>query len=153
MKSGLNSGFKEATQPLREQLATKHAGIAAREGIDLLHQPRARSHYLTRLIVKTGDRVVILKTCDIDAIESAGNYVTVQSGKQCHILRETLSGLEAQLDPKKFLRVSRSAIVNLDQVKELLPMFKGEHVMVLHNGKHLAMTLGLREAEEALKFS
>ena len=64
-----------------------------------------------------------------------------------------MSGLEAQLDPKKFLRISRSAIVNLDQVKELLPMFKGEHVVVLRNGKHLAMTLGLREAEEALKFS
>ncbi len=97
--------------------------------------------------------MVILKTGDIDAIESAGNYIAVQFGKQCHILRETLSGLEAQLDPKKFLRISRSAIVNLDQVKELLPTFKGEHVMVLHNGKQLAMTLGLREAEEALKFS
>jgi len=153
MKSGLNSGFKETTQRAREHLATKHAGTAARDGIDSLRQGRARGHYLTRLTVKTGDKVVILKTDDIDAIESAGNYVAVQSGKQCHILRETLSGLEAQLDPKKFLRISRSAIVNLDQVKELLPMFKGEHVVVLHNGKHLAMTLGLREAEEALKFS
>src|SRR3989442_342143 len=94
-----------------------------------------------------------LKTGDIDAIESSGNYLAGQSGKQCHILRETLSWLEAQLAPKKFLRISRSAIVNLDQFKELLPMFKGEHVVVLHNGKHLAMTLGLREAEEALKFS
>ena len=153
MKASLDSGFKETTQRVRDQLATKQTGSAARDRIDLFHERRARSHYLTRLTVKTGDRVVILKTGDIDAIESAGNYVTVQSGKECHVLRETLSGLEAQLDPKKFLRISRSAIVNLDQVKELLPAFKGEHVVVLHNGKHLAMTLGLREAEEALKFS
>ena len=153
MKSNLYSGFKETTQGAREPLAAKHTGTAARDGLDLLRERRARSHYLIRLTVKTGDKVVILKTGDIDAIESAGNYLAVQSGKECHILRETLSGLEAQLDPKKFLRISRSAIVNLDQVKELLPMFKGEHVVVLHNGKHLAMTLGLREAEEALKFS
>ena len=77
----------------------------------------------------------------------------MQFGKESHILRATLSALEAQLDPKKFLRISRSAIVNLDQVKELLPMFKGEHVMVLHNGKQFAMTLGLRKAERALMFS
>ena len=153
MKSDLNSDFERTTQGAREHLATKHTVPAARDRLDSLHQGRARSQYLTRLTVKSGDKVVILKTGDIDAIESAGNYLAVQSGKQCHILRETLSGLEAQLDPKKFLRISRSAIVNLDQVKELLPMFKGEHVVVLHSGKKLAMTLGLREAEEALKFS
>src|SRR5947207_5015724 len=131
MKSSLYSGLKETTQPARVHLATKHTGTAARDGIDLLRERRARSHYLIRLTVKTGDKVVILKTGDIDAIESAGNYITVQTGKECHILRETLSGLEAQLDPKKFLRISRSAIVNLDRVKELLPAFKGDRKSVV----------------------
>ena len=144
---------KETMRQAREQPVRKPGVTSARSDLDAFRQRGARSHYLTRLTVKTGDRVVILKTGDIDAIESAGNYVAVQFGKESHILRETLSGLEAQLDPKKFLRISRSAIVNLDQVKELLPMFKGEHVVVLHSGKRLAMTLGLREAEEALKFS
>ena len=147
-----DSPSKEAMQHAREHPAIKHGRTAARSDIDALRRRRARSHYLRRLVVKTGDKVVILKTGDIDAIESAGNYVAVQFGKESHILRETLSGLEAQLDPKKFLRISRSAIVNLDQVKELLPMFKGEHVMVLHNGKQFAMTLGLRKAERALMF-
>ena len=140
-------------QQAREHPAKKHGDTAARSDLDALRQRRARSHYLTRLVVKTGDKVVILKTGDIDAIESAGKYVAVQFGQESHILRETLTELEAQLDPKKFLRISRSAIVNLDQVKELLPMFKGEHVMVLHNGKQFAMTLGLRKAERALMFS
>ena len=140
-------------QQVREHPAKKHVGTSARSDLDALRRRRARSHYLTRLTVKTSDKVVILKTGEIDAIESAGKYVAVQFGQESHILRETLTELEAQLDPKKFLRISRSAIVNLDRVKELLPMFKGEHVVVLHNGKHLAMTLSLREAEEALKFS
>src|SRR5207302_6483703 len=144
---------KETMRQAREHPAKKHGGASARSDLDALRQRGAGSHYLTRLTVKTGDRVVILNTGDIDAIESAGNYVAVQFGKESHILRGTLSALAAQLDPKKFLRISRSAIVNLDRVKELLPMFKGEHVMVLYNGKHFAMTLGLREAERALKFS
>ena len=143
---------KETMRQAREHPAKKHEGTSARSDLDALRQGRARSHYLTRLTVKTSDRVVILRTGDIDAIESAGNYVAVQFGKESHILRETLSELEAQLDPKKFLRISRSAIVNLDQVKELLPMFKGEHVMVLHNGKQFVMSLGLRKVEKALKF-
>jgi len=140
-------------QQVREHPAKKHVGTSARSDLDALRQRRARSHYLTRLVVKTGDKVVILKTGDIDAIESAGNYVAVQLGKESHILRASLSALAAQLDPKKFLRISRSAIVNLDHVKELLPMPKGEQAIVLHNGKHFAMTLDLREAERALRFS
>ena len=103
--------------------------------------------------LKTGDKIAIIKTTSIDCIESAGNYVAVQSGKESYILRDTLNALEARLNPEKFLRISRSAIVNLDRVQELQPMFHGEHVMVLHNGKRLAMTRSLREVEEALKFS
>ena len=137
----------------REHSADEQPGAPAGAGFDSLPPRRDHGDYLTRLIVKTGDKVVILKTAEIDAIESAGNYVAVQSGKENHILRATLSALEAELDPKKFLRISRSAIVNLDRVKELLPMFKGEHMMVLNNGKQFAMTLGLREAEQVLKFS
>ncbi len=102
--------------------------------------------------MRNDDKVAVLRTADIDSIEAAGNYVAVHVGKQSHILRETLSALEAQLDPEKFLRVSRAAIVNLDRVKELQPMFKGEHVVVLHNGRQLPMTRGLREVEQALKF-
>lgn len=108
--------------------------------------------FLTRLTIKSNDKVVVVKTVDIDSIESAGNYVAVNVGKDSHILRETLNGLESQLDPETFFRISRSAIVNLDRVKELQPMFKGEHVIVLHNGKRLAMTRGLRDVERALRF-
>ena len=93
----------------------------------------------------------MLRTEEIDSIESAGNYVSVHVGQESHILRDTLGSLEAQLPPEKFLRISRAAIVNLDRVKELQPLFKGEHVVVLRNGRRLAMTRGLREVEQALR--
>ena|SRR5437773_10264926 len=135
-------------QKLLDQIARDTRGL-----LEALNQRTAGRQHLKRLTVKTGDRVVVLKTADIDAIESAGNYVAVHLGKENHILRETLSALERQLDPDKFLRISRSAIVNLDHIKELLPMFQGEHVVVLHNGKQFAMTRGLREVEKAVRFS
>jgi two-component system LytT family response regulator len=78
--------------------------------------------------------------------------VVVHAGGKEHVLRETLSELESQLDPAHFLRVSRGAIVNLDHVRELQPLFKGDHVVVLRSGRTVPMTRGLREVERALRF-
>ena len=124
--------------------------IAARQG-ESGSAPKAP--VLTRLTARTQDRVVVIKTTAVDFIHSAGNYVAVHVGGESHLVRETLNALETQLDPVTFLRISRSVIVNLDRVKELHPMFKGDHLVVLLSGKRLAMTRGLREVERALKFS
>lgn len=147
--------FKAAIARARDHLANQQASAAARGLLELLAAPAAPAagQYLTKLTVKTEDRVIVLKTAEIDTIESAGNYLAVHLGKDSYIVRDTLNALETQLDPEKFLRISRCAIVNLDHIKEFQPMFKGEHVIVLHNGKRLAMTRGLREVEQALKFS
>jgi two-component system LytT family response regulator len=152
--------FKAAVAHVREHMRTQQTSSAARGLLELLASrkdstPTAAptNRYLTRLPVKTDDKVAVIKTADIDTIESAGNYVSINAGKESYILRETLNALETQLDPETFLRVSRSAIINLDRVKELQPMFKGEHIIVLQNGKRLAMTRGLlRDVEHALKF-
>jgi two-component system, LytTR family, response regulator len=146
--------FKAAVAHVREHMRTKQTSWAARGLLELLASRKDSAvRYLTRLPIKTDDKVAVIKTADIDTIESAGNYVSINAGKESYILRETLNALETQLDPETFLRVSRSAIINLDRVKELQPMFKGEHIIVLQNGKRLAMTRGLlREVEQALKF-
>jgi two-component system LytT family response regulator len=77
----------------------------------------------------------------------------VHAGKENHIVRETMTALEQKLDPKQFLRISRSSLVNLDQIKELQPLFKGEYAVLLQNGKQLTMTRGIREVQDLLKFS
>lgn len=145
--------FKETLQRARATLASQNAGAASKNLLALLNQARLESAHLTRIPVKTGDRVVFVKTNQIDYIESAGNYVVLHAGKENHVVRETLTSLEQNLDPKKFLRVSRSTLVNVEQIKELQPLFKGEHAVVLHNGKQLTMTRGIRQVQEALKFS
>lgn len=95
--------------------------------------------------------MIVVRTADIEAIESAGNYVSVHVGAESHIMRDTLKALEEQLDPDPFLRISRSALVNVTRARELHPMAKGEHVVVLHSGRRLSMTRGIREVERALR--
>ena len=145
--------FKEALQRARTHIANNDAGATARGLLDLLNQQKPRTQFLTRLTFKTKEKMVILKTSEVEMIESAGNYVAVHAGKESHILRETLNALEKQLDPDRFMRVSRSALVNIDFIKELQPMFRGQHLVVLRNGKQIPMTRGLREVEKALRFS
>jgi two-component system LytT family response regulator len=67
-------------------------------------------------------------------------------------VRETLATFEEQLSPREFVRVSRSAMVNLDRVEHVEPTFNNEHVIVLAGGAKLPMTRGLRELQDRLKF-
>jgi two-component system LytT family response regulator len=144
--------FKEAVQRARELIANKQAGAAARGLLELLgDQPPATPH-LRRLTVKTPERVLFVNVEDIDAIEAAGKYAVVHVGKENHVLRETMNSLESHLPPDRFLRISRSVIVNIAQVQELQPMFKGENVVVLKSGQRYPTTRPLREIQQKLEF-
>jgi two-component system, LytTR family, response regulator len=147
--------FRAAVARACEQHTQRQAG-AELHGLLAALTPRAQPENatrLSRLTIRDGERVRVVNTRDVDSIESAGNYVAVHVGTESLIMRETLHMLEGQLDPRKFVRVSRAAIVNLDRVRELQPMFKGEHVILLKNGKRLPLARGrLREIEQALRF-
>jgi len=147
--------FKQALRRARETFANHQAAATSKNLLALLNQvqPATAPAHLTRIPVRLGERIIFVKTDAIEYIESAGNYVVVHTGKENHVVRDTLTALEEKLDPKQFLRISRSTLVNLDQIKELQPLFKGEHAVLLRNGKQLTMTRGIREVQEALKFS
>ena len=145
--------FKEAVQRARDHLASQQPDKTTRQLLDLLAERAATTSGsgLTRLTIKTEDRVLVINVEDIDSIESAGNYVVVHVGKNEHILRETLTAMEAKLPEKQFFRVSRGAIVNLKRVKELQPMFQGESVVVLQGARTIPTTRSLREIQEKLE--
>jgi two-component system LytT family response regulator len=154
LKPFTTARFRETVQRARARLAIRPKDESlAKALMALAGRSPTGNNYLTRLSVKTPGRIIFIKTAQITCIESAGNYVAVLVGKETHIVRDTINALEERLDPEKFLRISRSAIVNLDGIKELLPHAQGQHTVVLHNGKRLTMTRGLREVEKALKFS
>ncbi|HEY6334126.1 MAG TPA: LytTR family DNA-binding domain-containing protein [Blastocatellia bacterium] len=96
--------------------------------------------YLERLAVKANDRVLILKVEDIDWFEAEGKYVRIHTGGGSHLLREAISTLDEKLDPSRFLRVHRSAIVNLDRIRELQPWFNGDYRVVLISGASVTLS-------------
>lgn len=98
-----------------------------------------------RLIVKSGGRLFFLRADEIDWIEAAGNYVRIHVGKDAHLLRETMNAIEARLDPKHFLRIHRSRIVNMERVKELHPWFNGDYAVILRDGTKLMLSRGYRD--------
>lgn len=144
--------FKEAVQRARDLIANKQAGVAARGLLALLSQTPAPGGQLTRLAVKSPGKVTFVNLDQIQAIEAAGKYAVVHVGKENHVLRETMSSLESHLPPQRFLRISRSVIVNIDQIQELQPMFKGENLVVLKNGKRYPTTRPIREIQQKLQF-
>ncbi len=154
--------FKAAVQRARDLVANKHAGLAvfhARGLLALLGQtPAPAAGQLTRLAVKTPGKVTFVELDQIQAIEAAGKYAVVHVGcaphgpKVDHVLRESMSSLESHLPPQRFLRISRSVIVNIDQIQELQPTFKGENLVVLKNGKSYRTTRPIREIQQKLEF-
>ena len=116
----------------------------------LLGELRSRSQYLERLVVRSGGRILILRVAEIDWVEAASNYVRLHAGGREYLLRETMTALEAKLDPMEFVRIHRSTIVRVDKIRELEPLFQGDYVVVLDDGTRLTSSRGYRERLQEL---
>ncbi|HJQ22764.1 MAG TPA: LytTR family DNA-binding domain-containing protein [Blastocatellia bacterium] len=113
--------------------------------LKMLEEMKARPVHLERLVIKMNGHVFFVKTEEIDWLEAEGNYVRLHAGKESYLLRDTISALESQLDPRKFVRVHRSAIVNIDRIEELQPWFHGEYRILLGEGVQLTLSRSYRE--------
>jgi two-component system, LytTR family, response regulator len=137
--------FLAALRRATDQLQGSQSGSLQEQLAALLAHARAPEKPLARLAVKGDGRVLLIRTTEIDWIEAADNYVVLHVGSQQHLLRETMTAIEGRLDPARFLRISRSAIVNTDQIKELQPLFHGEHVVLLRDGTKLTLSRNYRD--------
>jgi len=145
--------LREALDRARKHLQPALAGAFQEQLQEWLHSSRTDSNFRTRIAVRNGTQMLFVKVTDVDYIESAANYAVVHTGSGNHIVRETLTNLEACLPPKSFLRISRSIIVNLDRVKGLQSSPGGEYVAVLQDNRQLVMTRGMREVQERVEYS
>ncbi len=103
------------------------------------------------LLVKSGDRVLVLRPREIDWVQADDDYVHLLVGQETHLLRCTLGELEKRLSPEGFVRIHRSRLVNLDRIKEFRPLFRGESAVILKNGARLnASQSCLRHLQERL---
>jgi two-component system, LytTR family, response regulator len=101
--------------------------------------PQQRTEYAERFLVKNGSRDDVVNVRDIEWIEAADYYVSLHVSSKEHLLRESIKALELKLDPKKFVRVARSAIINVDFLNEIHRDSRIDGWAVLHNGRRIRM--------------
>lgn len=132
------SRFQATLDRVRDALERGRAGdLAARLERALAAARSPASRWLERLLVPQDDRQVLIAVDRIDRIEAAGNYVQLHTADGRYLLRTPIGTLAARLDPARFVRISRSDVVRLDAVRELVPWFHGDQRVVLKDGTKL----------------
>jgi len=114
------------------------------------YDPRRANPYLDRIVVKSRGRIFFVKTGSIDWIEACADYITLHVGDRTWLIRRTMTEMEERLDPRVFARISRSAIVNLERVQQIVPLARGELFVCLAGKVELKLTRGYRAKLEAL---
>jgi two-component system LytT family response regulator len=104
----------------------------------------APAPFLQRLVVKTQGRIMLIPVTEIDWIEAADNYVSIHTGSRSYLLRGSMNSICSQLDPSKFLRIHRSAIVNAERIREVQPHYNGDAIVVLEDGTALRLSRNRR---------
>ena len=137
--------FQKTLERAKTMIRGLQNGDVNNQLLSFLGHLRREQELPDRFIIKSGGRVVFLRVEEIDWMRAVGNYVRLQVGRDSHLMRETMTGIEAKLYPDKFMRIHRSTIVNLDRVKEVQPWAKGEYVVIMRDGTRLIMSRRYRE--------
>jgi two-component system LytT family response regulator len=129
--------FAQALARAKARLGERPGEDASRQILYLLETLAQPRRHLKRLAVRAEGRTVFVEVADLDWIEAAENYVKLHSGRAHHLLQVAMSTLERALDPEIFVRVHRSAIVNVGRIKHLEPLVHGEYAITLASGARL----------------
>lgn len=113
--------------------------------LSMLQELRVGTRYLERFAIKNGETVFFIRAEDVDAIEAQGNYVRLTLARSTHLLRDTLNNIESQINPRKFVRIHRRTIVNIDRIKEVQTWARGEYRVVLSTGAYYTLSRGYRQ--------
>lgn len=143
--------FEAALERARTHVRFKTASEIGQRIASLLNQQSASAPaggFMERIVLKSGGRVTFLDVSDIDWIEAAGVYVHLHAGQKSLLYRATVGQMEQRLDPRRFVRVHRSAMVNTDRIKELQPRSHGDYVVLLKDGAELTLSRGYRSQFE-----
>jgi two-component system, LytTR family, response regulator len=142
--------FAAAVQRVRDQLRNRSADELERRVRDLLADVRGGASHLERLAVQSGSRSVLVPVHEIGWFEAEGKYVRLHVGERSYLLRDSMRRLESVLDPRQFLRVHRSIIVNVERIHEVETFFRGEYILFLRDGTQLRSGRSYRRALQRL---
>lgn len=129
--------FARTLQRVKERISVRPADETSRHILSLLQTIASPQRYLKRLAVRSAGKTTFVDVQEVDWMEAAENYVQLHAGKSGHLVHVAMNTLEKSLDPEIFVRIHRSAIVNIKRIKELQPALHGEYVITLQNGVRL----------------
>jgi two-component system LytT family response regulator len=145
--------LRESLQRVREfwesvrkaEVADRVRGVVSEAYAPSVGQNTQSARSQLRIPIRSDGSIQLVNATDIDWIDAAGDSVRIHAGKQAHLLRKSMGEMTSMLDPRQFVRIHRSTIVNIDRVKELQPWFHGEYVVVLRDGTKLKLSRGYRD--------
>jgi len=142
----------ESGESLRRRLTGVVQALRDVDDDEPPHLPaRPVGRWLEHLVVRSQDRAWFVRVADIDWVEAADYNVHIHTAERTYTTRETLSGLAERLDPRRFVRVHRSTIINIERLREIQPYFHGAYILVLQDGTEVRLSRSRRRAlEEAL---
>jgi two-component system, LytTR family, response regulator len=138
--------FAQALKRAKERLA----GKVNLDDLRVLLAGLERAQTDDRLTVSANGRILLINVKDIDWISASGNYAQLHTGNRDYEIRQSLTTLEARLNPREFVRIHRSTIVNVRRIREIQPWFHGHHLVVLKNGQELRMSRYQRDVAKRL---
>ena len=139
--------FAGALARAKERVGARRRGEVDNRIAELL---KDRDLSRTRFLIPVREKTIVVEAAQIDWIEASDYYVTLHAGAAAHLLRQTMDEIEKQLDRRQFFRVHRSAIVNVDRVREIHPLFRGDCALVLADGRRIKLSRSRRKEFEAL---
>lgn len=148
-RARFEEAVERAVEALREE-PPAGAGPPPPPLADALRALRSEREPLQRFLVKKATRMFLVPVEEVDWIEAAGNYVRLHRGDEAHLVRGTLVELESRLDGSRFVRIHRSAIVNLEAVSEFEPWSHGDWRVTLRTGVELRMSRRYRDRLEGV---
>lgn len=137
--------FLKALERAKRQLSNSSATEIEKHILEAVEQLRARPDYLERILIKTRGRFFFLMVNEVGWIKSEGNYLRLHVRHNSYLIRDTVHNLLSQIDPKRFLRINRATIVNVQMVKELVQIGHGDYNVILKDGTKLNLSRHYRE--------
>lgn len=142
--------FKAALGRARSELEQRSSENFEKKILALVGEREERQERLRRFVVRESGRIFFVKVSEVDCIEAARNYATLHTATKSHLIRETMADLEKRLDPRQFVRIHRSLIVNVERIRELQPWFNGAYVVIMQGGKRLTSSRSSKKNLEAI---
>jgi two-component system LytT family response regulator len=137
--------FAAALQRAKEDIAARGSQDSRRRLLQLIADRAGAADHLQRFVIRAGEGYRLVSAADVASFEAQGNYVRLKTGTGQHLLRITMAELERRLDPKRFARIHRSTMVNIDRIKEITPAWHGDFEVLLTDGQRLRLSRNFRD--------